>query len=77
MVKPVAIFRIEGLSDGIDTGMRDELGDGAVIPQPNAKVPMGYDDYAMAKSRAIAAKRAEILQPLLNPKPVKPFKRRV
>lgn len=77
MVKPVAIFRIEGLSDGIDTGMRDELGDGAVIPQPNAKVPMQYEQYARARSNAIAAKYKQILGPLL-PKPAgKPFKRRV
>jgi len=75
--KRVAIFRVEGLSDGVDVGMVDEF-DGGMIPQPNAKVPMSSDSYARARSQAIAAKRAMILEPLFAAKPIhKPFKRRV
>ena len=75
--RQVAIFRIEGLSNGMDMRMVDEF-DGLLIPQPNAKPGRPSNDYARARSQAIAAKRAEILALLFAPKPIhKPFKRRM
>jgi hypothetical protein len=71
-----AILKVELLSSGIDPRLTDDF-DGEAIPQPNAKVPPGSEVFARARSAALAAKRTEILRPLL-PKPAgKPFKRRV
>ena len=76
--KPVAILSIQGLSDGIDNRLVDELDGGTVLPQPNAQVPRSVQSYQREQSQAAAAKRAGILALLQSVKPIhKPFKRRI
>ena len=74
-----AIIRLERLSDGIDPRLVDDWTN-EPLAQPNARPPQDAQDYQDAMNRRKHAMAQRIIDSALHkpePKPIKPFVRRI